>query len=132
VLLQDSILTSNYVLSRGGAVAVKANATAILRGCLLTSNTVKDVDGKGGAVYTEGLTLLSNTWIDNNAAYIGGGILLAPGSTLELGGNVSVTNNTARKNGGGVAIESQTAKANFKALRAITRWVLSLTSDSMA
>jgi hypothetical protein len=106
--LRDSTLENNFVLSRGGAVAVHANATAVIEGCTFTDNTVRAQDGKGGALFLQGFTNLSSTALTGNTANVGGAILLVGRAKLLLGKNVSVTNNKALSNGGGVAVLNKT------------------------
>lgn len=117
MFLQDAVLLNNSVPTRGGAVAITANASATLQRCTLANNSV---DERGGAIYTAGNASLSDTWIIGNSADVGGGLVLAAGASLQLGKNVSVSGNTALSKGGGVDIESTTARANWQLLQQIT------------
>jgi hypothetical protein len=134
--LAELLAGDNTVLSHGGAVAVNNRASAQIDTCtcLLTGNTARALDGKGGALYTEGSTNLSNTLLTGNSAGVGGAILLAAGARVRLGKGVSVTGNTARSNGGGIAITSKTVTvqaesansrggtyADFQALLAVAK-----------
>ncbi|MEA3180680.1 MAG: hypothetical protein QOI59_4203 [Gammaproteobacteria bacterium] len=101
--------------AQGGGVQVRQGANLILLGANVIGNTA--AAGGGISINTPGgPTSLINTncQISSNTAYIGGGVYVAPGSSVDLADECVVSNNTATGNpklntagsGGGVYAEA--------------------------
>lgn len=109
ITITDSVLSSNTALSLGGAV-LSTLGTVTVTGSSFSGNSVPSPGGQGGAVYTDGSAVLTDTTFSGNAAEAFGGAVYADGLATITGS--TFTGNavsTAAGRGGAVIAGTVTA-----------------------
>jgi hypothetical protein len=99
----NSIITANSALVAGGGILNSEDRTCVVSDSAITWNTAAFAAfalGIGGGVFNDGNLQISNTLIENNAAFLsGGGIYCSGGSTTTLT-SVTISTNHASNVGG--------------------------------
>ncbi len=120
LILRQSLLTGNAA-AEGGALA--SISTAQIVASELRGNTAlrQDGSGMGGAIWSGGTTLLTDTLVVENRSFDGGGIYQGKTGGLSLSGTTVAANTAQGFGGGGIYVRGDGLRAGLNTGRATIR-----------
>lgn len=98
--MRDCTVTGNTAIDFGGGISVFASKTLELTRCTVRDNHATGASTRGGGIYSEGTTTLTDCIVEDNDAGADGGGLCVDGGVTTLAGSTVVRGNQAAEGGG--------------------------------